>query len=468
MALDSQTPGMTESVEQSALVMPEEEIRQKMSEDTTGEFVNKVLSGEVAIGETSPVENPQTDMFNVSSVETSGVDENPTEAVVPEEVISPQTEVEEKELTEEERLKLEEERRYSELRSEIDKRETAIEELNRRYREEREALVQQQGDVNSRLENERKERERLEELVKQLSEEQKRSKSTGVDEEDDDEYASDYSKQNRQMLKELRQDIRKDVEKLSNNDPKNLALEEKLQKIERYEQEIERKKAEEERKARQDKLYSSVESFQNKYEEFKTKKPINQLDAEVRAFKKQVGLAANVNSTNGIEKAVNDYFNGKSNKAEQLRERLNTLGVVPPEDTEKFLKLAHLVDLKNGSELNEVTGELIPIKDSYGNKVRYRSLEEAYRVSHYFDEINRARVEEAKKIQNKLMAREESAITIGNINTSPSTDVITSEDQIRQLINTPPQAYERDPELKRKVAAAYGKLGMTIPKLGGH
>ena len=122
-----------------------------------------------------------------------------------------------------------------------------------------------------------------------------------------------------------------------------------------------------------------------------------------------------------------------------------------------------LVDLKNGIQYNPKTGEDEYITDSIGNRVRYRSIEEAYKVSNYFDTMNKARIDSYKEVNEKLTARNAAPVVLDVSETAPLETTYT-EEQMRELMATPERQLKRNPQLRQQVENLYASLGMEAPK----
>lgn len=236
----------------------------------------------------------------------------------------------------------------------------------------------------------------------------------------------------------------------------------------------EQKRLESERKAKEDAerktriLFDEIKKVQDEVpEELKTETPIEELDKQYIEFKKK--LAATFGGANmaQAELLAQEYLNGTSAKAEEIRKRSQALGIAPPKEVDKYVRISSLVDLKNGYEFDASTGEYKQIKDEFGQPVRYRNVSEAYKVASYYDRINKARVEATKEIQQKLEERQNTAVTIGTqLSSSIDSAEEMTDSRVEELLNIDPRQYRNNPELYQLVSKAWAKFGMQPPQYG--
>ena len=123
-----------------------------------------------------------------------------------------------------------------------------------------------------------------------------------------------------------------------------------------------------------------------------------------------------------------------------------------------------LMDAKDGVKFNTSTGNYEPIVDDLGNQVRYRSLEEVYRINNYYDELNKQRQKAYTDVNNKLSAFNSAPVTLTTSQTTSVSERL-SEDQIREGINIPltDRNWANNPVKRELVEKAYLAAGTTPP-----
>jgi hypothetical protein len=396
--------------------MTEEEIRREMYENNNVDVINGVINGtikaKVAVPETEEVSEPV-----VTNEIVEDTVQNTEQEVIPE-------------IDELERI-----RRHNEfLKQQAD-------EIKRREAEEKKQLVIER-------EKERKRNEELEQELQRLKENQAKNTSPiSPTADEDDEYASDYSRRTRQMIEELKQSIGHNA----TSDPR----------VSEFIRKFEEKEREEENKRTERKQLDEIERFQSTYSELKTSKPITEIHKEYLSFIEELASAMNLKSNVQVKKAVEDYY--KDGETKKIADKYGLKG---PVDYDKYRIIVDLIDLKRGVEYNPYSGREEPILDDEGNRIRYRSLDEAYRVSNYSDEINRRVIGAHKDIQRKLSEINDAPVLMTATEVSQPEQVSTIETD-RQLISLDPRQYEKNPELKKAVNEAYMRLGVEPPKYRG-
>lgn len=418
--------------ENGLLVATREEIERGV-ENGDKDILNLVASGQFKVADTAPVveENAQpvaTDAATVADDDTG----TPTE-------VAPQKSVYDDEI--------EQERRYREL-------------VEERAREEKEALLREKAEAKRLADEERKAREGLERQLQEL-EAQRREQSVKSSpeslSEEEEEYASEYSRQTRRMIDDL----------------KNNSSESKIQEIvnrliqqEREEyrkQEDERsRKLDEQRKQQEatDKLFKEIDSFQQKYDDLRTSKPVKQLNDEVVRFKSDLAYVMQIDPRDeaAVNRAISKYLSDDSE-----RQKVESKGVRIPQDYDKFQRLQELLDFKNGIEVDKYTGQIRPIVDEFGNRVRYRSLEEAAWIKNGANEINNARREAYKEVASKIESRQQGAVTLDNKATIANETTMTAAEAMK-IIDMDSPAFRRDPANLEALRRAYERAGLGLPK----
>jgi hypothetical protein len=435
-------------------LMTEEEIKKGYAENNM-DVVNGVLRGEIKRApegyqpEAQPIEAPKVE------------DNKPVETVIPATTVEqPKEDKPIEPIIDEREVELERLRKYAET-------------IEAQKREEVEQLLKEKAAAESKIEEERKARLEFERKLREQEErkilaETSPKSSENVDE--DDPYASDYSKKTRQEVKNLEKTI-EELKKTSPiaNDPE---LKSALNDLKVYKEQIEqdkKQKAIEEQKKKteeaRNKLFAEIEGFQGKHEDLRTNIDVRRLNDEYLKFRENMRWLMKPKNDRELDRSLNQFFDAAT--GEQLRQKATAAGIKPPEDYEKFQKLAELVDLKNGLEVNPITGDIQEIKDENGNRVRYRSIEEAYRVKHFYEDLNKARREATLDIKNKIEKLNERAITLDNKTTAATGTTMSKEDAIKYISTITPDVYQKDPQKHSVIKEAYALLGMAPPKYRG-
>lgn len=405
------------------------------------EMVNSFLSGNVEINDTPQPETPQEEP--VESHEEPPVEENTTDQGEPQPDVEEQTD-----FVDTHSQELEQQRAYAEL-------------LEQRRKEEHEEHLRQLQSQRDEAERERKAREELEERLRQL-ENLNSERPTNPDnvsaEDEEDEYASEYVKQTRRMVEELKASV-------GANDPAVKELKDKISEISQvYEREREAtRRAEEERKQREaeERQYKSVSEFQSKFPELQTNKSIQDIEKDYFEFRRKVKDITGAKTSYDLDKKIDDYM-----KNGQTKEILSKYGVKPPDDFDKYNNILELVEMKRGYKYDPVLGKNVPILDDEGKPVRYRTLEEAYRIKNFDREIEKQKREAYKEVNKKLQYASNAAVELPPDTVESISTGMTAE-QERMYINMNPREWINDPEKKSKVEAVYRKHGLEMPQYRG-
>jgi len=393
------------------------------------EFLNSILTGSFQ-KEESEQENPQENEEYNDSVEN----EEPTVETSdePEEIVNED----------------EKQRRYIEWKEQ---------EINK----EKERVLNQERNYMEMVEKEKKARQdlekKLEELQKRINESPSPANQNVEDDEEDDPYASEYSKQTRHMVKELTKAI--DTVKTGEVGE----LKEELLRLKKIEEnrvkEYEEEKQKQENEFRQKKLVEELNSFASRHPEIKPSDSIDKLTKDWMSFRKSILNLTNATSQAELENYIDDYVNG--GKTKDLADKH---GIPFVNDYDKLMAIYDLLDMKRGIKYNKTTGKEEVILDDEGKPVRYRNIDEAYKLSKYYDEMNKARINSFKDVQNKLNQRRQSAVTLDNEETAGFSTGISKE-QISELLALNPKQYKNNPELRKKVEAVYRMYGQTPPRI---
>ena len=398
------------------------------------EMINSFLSGEVSL---------QTEEHEEVETEPLVEGEDPqTESDTP--VDDEESEIIDNSYNEE----LEQQRAYAEL-------------LEQRRKEEHEDHLRKLTEIENEKKREREAREELEQRLRELEQLREQRPSTPDDipaEDEEDEYASEYVKQTRRMVDELKATV-------GATDPVVKELREKIETISgEYERErAERRKVEEEKARREaeERQFRSVRDFQQKFPELQTQKDLKEVESEYLAFRKKFADVTGVKSVTDLEKKLDEY-----NRGGEVKEFVEKYGVKPPSDYDKYLNILDLVEMKRGLKYDPVLGKEVPILDDEGKPVRYRSLEEAYRIKNFDAEVTKQKRAAYKDVSKKLQEVKQSAVQLPEDKVEGFTTGLTLE-QEKQYLYMDPREWSKDPEKKRMVEMVYKKRGLDVPRYRG-
>ena len=340
-------------------------------------------------------------------------------------------------------------------------------ELEQRYAETvRKQEQEKQAELLLQMEKTKQEKAQAEEARKQLErrvkelEDMKSSQPevpVSMQDVEDDEYASEYAKTTRKMIQEMRSEFNFDEH------PKLKMMEQKLKVFEQNEAEKAKREhilaLEKAQKEQKQKLFGEIESFQSKHPDFKTSKPISQLNDEATKFRQDLAWLIKADSEAETDKVLAKFFDEEG--GEGLRVKAEQAGIRIPQEYEKFSQLAKLWDLKNGLETDPVSGSIREIKDEFGNPVRYRSVEEAYILSNYHDEINRARREARIEVRDKVNKINSGASTLDNNTTSSSNQEMSAQDAL-QIIRKDSRDFRKVPGNLELLQKAYARAKIQM------
>jgi hypothetical protein len=202
---------------------------------------------------------------------------------------------------------------------------------------------------------------------------------------------------------------------------------------------------------RMNKLFSEVDAFSQGHEHFKMDRGTANVFNDVNVFKTRLQDYLRTTDIREVEKAYRNVVGGKD---EALAKNLESAGVAIPQDADSYLRLAEIVDLKNGYKFNEYTGEYEELKDDFGVRVSQRSIEDAYKLSRFTDIVAEARAEQTQAIERKLTSREGSATTLPqDVSSDGSNDGKMSHAEANAILNMPDSAFKNNPALKQKLDA---------------
>lgn len=340
---------------------------------------------------------------------------------------------------------------------EMERQRRYIEFIEKQKEDERERYLQSLKDREAEIEKRDKAYEELQQRLQQLEQNNTKPVTRDIvddDSSEDDEFVSPYTKQTRAMVEELKS--------LVEHSP--LADAKTLERIKNIEREFEAEKTERQRREKENalkeqerKMFDNIRRVQIAIPELNTTKDIKQLDEDYRIFRKNIADVTKSNSVPALEAAIEDYFKGG-----ETRKLADAVGIKPMDEYQKYNDICELIDFKDGMQYDAKSGKMIPIKDEDGNQIRYRSLEEAYRIKNYQRDIENARIKSYREVNNKLTQFNNAPATIPDNKTDEFSTNISVEKEF-EILRMHPREYINKPELHDLVRAVYAKRGLPPP-----
>jgi len=415
--------------------MTAEEIRQGAytgDKEKDLQMINAFLSGNVSVKQ-QKVSNEEPATLDNTVTETSTEGETVTE---------PDFDAEEEERK----------RKYEQFLKE--------KELAAQIEEERKKQLLIAKQKEEEIKKEREARLELEKKLKELSElqqtkTQQQSTTDSYTDDSEEEFVSDYAKGTREKVDRLESLINE----FGSNHPKVKELEEEIRTFrEEFKvvmEERQRKAREEEEKRQRDKLYGGIREFQNRYPELKTTVDIEEVDRQYQQFRNDMAVAIKAKSVFELEQAIADYFAGGDYK-----KIADEKGIKAPADYNKYQAIVDLYDMKRGVKYDPVTGKENPILNDEGQRVTYRSLEEAYYVRNREKELADMRRKSSQEIAKKISQINGGAVELPSNMNGQVVQQGYTKDQVNTLLNTDIKAIINDPvkldEFKRlSIAMGY-------------
>lgn len=401
------------------------------------ELANAVLAGQVEIRSGESQEEGQS---------TETVESQVPESVNSEEITDPGVGVVPPPVIDDE---VDRQRRYNEF-------------VEQQAKEERERYLANLREREEELKKEKAAREELEKKLRQLQEikEQRPVNVGGTQEEidEEEEYISGYAKKTRELVDELRGTVGSD----------NPVIRELVEKVSKFESEIKETKerearitAEKQKKEAEDKFWENIRKFQKTAPEFNTDRDILDIKRDYERFQKDIIAVSQARNMKEFVAAIEDYYAGGKTKELAVQR-----GIKEVPEYKTFNELVDLIDFKNGVQLNSITGEEAPILDDQGNQVRYRSLDEAYKVKNFEKAVEQARKQSYKDVAKKLTQFSSAPVTLSDEQTEKFGIGLTV-DQEREILNMDPMIWSRDPEKRKLVEMVYAKRGLEPPRYRG-
>ena len=403
------------------------ELAMEPSSDDSAEVIDYVLN------------QPDKIIFGEAPVATEEP-EAPVEEPVEESVVEPEPVVEEEPVVKDNSIEIEE----------------ALAAANAKYeRQLQESLAAREEEFNKKLEE-----------IKQTYQKPEPAEEPAVEidlEDEDEDLATGYEKNTRKLI----EDIKKSNLQGSQEAQKIAELEGRLEQF--FAAQEAQKKAEEENKARSV-IFGELESFAAKQEESGIKEfsiPLAFGDAreEQRTYKEEIAKVLNLTAPGDIEKAYRKLARENTEWTRAQKQRLLDAKVEIPQYTKEYLNLIELYERKIGKRFNKYTGEYEPIKDSIGNTSVLPSIEDAYRLSDFPNLLAERENKASLEIQKKLEEQQSVATIDEGYTTSISGASDITEAEFNTLMSADLSAVIKNPEMLKKYAAAYQKVGMTPPPI---
>lgn len=433
-------------MEDVVLKSKEEAIQRMNSGDSKQdlEFVNSILSGNVKI----------------ESEDTSST-EDVVETVENTENDTPQTEndtnEDEKDSSTEESVEIE----IDPLKDEYEREKRYTDFLKKRSQEDKEEYLKKIREIEQEKENEQKAKEELEQRLQKLVESTNKEFSTEKDESDEDEFVSDYTKKTRNMVEELRDRIK--------NNSSEVTVEELSKKLEQLQNEIENERKErdafkekEKKRKYREQLFSNIRSFYAKHPEMCPSEDIEKIHDNYSQFRKDMVAITGVQSIPELEKAIKNYFNDG-----EIKELADKHGIRPVKDYDKYIQTVELLDFADGKKFNPSTGDYDLITDENGNRVRYKSLDEAFIVKNYYTSVTDAKRQAYKDVDKKLKTFKKAAVTLNPEKTDGFISNKLTFEEEKEVLSWSPKEWINDPNRRDLVAQVYAKRGLDMPKYRG-
>lgn len=324
------------------------------------------------------------------------------------------------------------------------------------------------NDFEEQLRKERAEREALLKTIEELKqlkqepvkEEPEQELNIQLEDEDPD-LETEYAKNTRRMIEALKSSNSGSTEQAAH-------VKELEQKLETFlsNQEAERKAKEAERNRKA--LYKEIDEFSKGKPQIEIPIGIGDAREEQYALKEGIAKAFNIDidaRPGDVETIYRRIAAEDSVLANKQRAILKEKDVEIPDYTKNYLNLITLYERKNGTRFNPYTGKKETITDAFGNTSVLASVEEAYKLSPFYQSEQGQRYNDASlEVQKRLQEQQETVATIDNSTTSDvsGSENITEED-FTNLMMLDKQALLSNPMYLRQYGAAMTKMGMKVP-----
>lgn len=395
------------------------------------EILNGMINNTIRVGEPEPVIEPVNEEV-----------ENAPDLIEPPETV------------------LEENGKEEEPSKDDDEYEKKVEAL-RLARHKDKALFQEESEKSRakalELEEQKKKLEEEVQALRAAAEKKNIAVEEDVVEDSDDPLEPDYSKAIRKKVS----DLENQVTQTGNND---VILNEIKELKDAW---AEQKRIDEanKRKDRETKVFKEIEDFQSKNSLFRTNKNIKDLASNYKLLHSEVSdyvKSIDPNSRDeDVLRAVNAIVRGSTPTDIKFRQRAEKAGIIVPREMDKFMQIADIVDLKSGKQFNSITGRLEDVTDDEGNPVYYRSIDEAFKIYNYDNDISEVKKKVAKQYQEKKDRRDQSAITLDNsVVSSVEETAVMDLGRIKQILAKDPKEIRKNPALMEEYRNARKALNL--------
>lgn len=282
-------------------------------------------------------------------------------------------------------------------------------------------------------------------------------------EDEDPDLATDFEKNTRKIFEA---EIKKIKQSNSGSQVQASAiktLEEKLEQVLSANQKaLEEQQAEQNRKI----IFREIDDFSKGKNNLEIPMGIGDAREEQYQLKEDIAKALEINIDADpweVERVYRRVAAEDSVLARKQRSILESKGIQIPEYTKNYLNLISLFERKNGRRFNKYTGKMEDITDSVGNKSVLPSMEDAYRLSDYYNLVSKASNDASLEVQKKLQEQQETVATIDNSSTSDiDGDSKFTEEEFASLMQIDKQTLLKNPQLLRRYAAAMAKVGVGV------
>jgi hypothetical protein len=209
------------------------------------------------------------------------------------------------------------------------------------------------------------------------------------------------------------------------------------------------------------KAFSEVDEFVDRNPEFKFPKKTKDMYNDYIKFRGELKQYLGTTDENEVNRSLYAVAYGESVRDKALREVVEKSGTIAiPEGLDRYMDLVQLTDRQSGFQMNRETGEIEPIVDAYGAQVRYKSVDEAYRVSNYWDKLTEARRDAALSFQRKMDVRANSATVLPDNMVIESERARQSGMAAHELLSLPAEQIKSNPELMKRYNEVLKELGV--------
>lgn len=270
---------------------------------------------------------------------------------------------------------------------------------------------------------------------------------------EDEEMATTYSKNNREVLRNISENLQNAVTKDQLGEVIN-KLNNVIATQEKIANDAKRESDANSQETYLNNLFTEVDLFAKSNKDFALNKGVKERYQEHNKLRDRVAGYLRTEDDGVISKTIRGIVGGVE-AYKSVGEELKKVGIEIPDDTANYLKLSELVELKAGRQYNPTTGLFEDILDDFGHQICQRSIEDAYKLSTYASHEQEVREEQSIAIQNQLNSRAAGAVRLPDSSLNTQEEVSMSQQDIIDILNTPDSEIKKNPELQKKFNAAY-------------